>query len=329
MSRSVDALTVIAVIDLLRAHPEGVELSELARRFQVPEEDMSEILWTIWTLGVRDETGYDDPVGMFDFDADAFADDWIVLTHDPVRTAPVRYTAAEQATVVLGLEVLRAGATDAEREHIDPLLANLRGGAAGSPAASWTDDPNDDALADAIRERRRVRLLYRPEEADGAEWRTVEPLRLENRGASTYLNAWCCRREGLRWFRLDRIQALEPTDDPADPHTEAERDRELAVAGRGLVKVELRVGAGARTAIEPYAAGRMPKPDAAGRIRVTVPLRSWRIAARLVGENAGEVVVLGPPEVRDAVHRWALDARASLIGPEQGAPDPAPGVDPA
>ena len=312
MSANFDALTVIAVVDLLRANPEGVPLAELAERFQLTPDEMRDVLWHIWTLAVKDETGYDDPATMFEFDATAFDEDWIVLTHDPARTAPVRYTATEQATVTLGLEILRAGATRSERAHIDPLLAKLRGTEPAVPAASRTADPREAQLTAAIDAGRRVRIRYRAEDGDGMHWRTVEPLRLVNHGASSYLNAWCRLREGLRWFRLDRIHDLELTDEPSDAHTEAERDRPLEVHGRGLTRVELLVAPAARSALTPYVRGRLPRPDAAGFTRVTVPLRSWRVAARLVGENPGSVTVLGPAEVRDAVREWARAARAKL-----------------
>ena len=329
MSVKVDALTVLAIIDLLRAHPEGVGLDDLARRFDYSTEDMRSLIFEIWTLGVKDETGYDDPGGMFEFDSDAFEEeDWIVLTHDPVRTTPVRYTPSEHATVLLGLEVLRASATVTERPHIDAVIAKLRGesDAVGlatdaelseqlpaTPAASRHDDPFELALDRAIREHLRVRIQYRSEHGASADWRTIEPLRIVTQGASSYVNAWCRTRDEMRWFRLDRIRDLEATDETADPHTEEERERALDVRGRNLTDVELLVGAAAWPSVRPYFKGkRIPEPGADGYRRVKTALVSWRIAARLVAENAGEVTVLSPQHVRDAVVAWAGEARAAL-----------------
>jgi predicted DNA-binding transcriptional regulator YafY len=69
-----------------------------------------------------------------------------------------------------------------------------------------------DALHAAVDERRVVRLGY--ESPDGRRSdREVEPLCLAFWGQAWTLGCWCRLRRDFRNFRLDRIVALETTDD--------------------------------------------------------------------------------------------------------------------
>ena len=78
-----------------------------------------------------------------------------------------------------------------------------------NPAVGFLAQAN--RYRDAIARGERLRLHYRGEFAERAEWREVDPLRLELRPEGEYLNAWCRTRGGPRWFRADRILAAEPT----------------------------------------------------------------------------------------------------------------------
>ncbi|NLT26347.1 MAG: WYL domain-containing protein [Microbacteriaceae bacterium] len=305
-------LVHVSVLELLRRHPGGLDLGDLAARFGLDRERMRRVVVELWTLGLHDADGREIPGENFDFDADALDDDWVRLTYDPVGTAPVRFGAAERVMVVAGLEVLRAGAGDAEAALLDRLAAKLRDERDPATPGAASTGPRLRALGDAIARGERLRLHYRGEFAERAEWREVDPLRLELRPEGEYLNAWCRTRGGPRWFRADRILAAEPTGEPADAHDEAVRQRPLEVRAPGSVRVELVVAPSAFAAIAPYLpAGRRLRPDADGLARATVSLRSWRVAARLVAEHAGAVRVAGPAEARRAVADWAREALAA------------------
>ena len=55
--------------------------------------------------------------------------------------------------------------------------------------------------------------------------RTVDPMRLLLVDGHWYLEAWCRRAEGVRLFRLDRVDDVVVLDEPAAPPPQAhERD---------------------------------------------------------------------------------------------------------
>jgi predicted DNA-binding transcriptional regulator YafY len=137
---------------------------------------------------------------------------------------PLTFTADEAALLILGGELVR--------ERVDPLLrpaaeSALRTLAGVLPAdrraemerrrqgmffASVAGQANDHRLVlarRAIEERRVVRLLYHALRRDQPAPRDVEPIRLIHFTDAWYLAGYCRLRQGVRMFRLDRIDRLE------------------------------------------------------------------------------------------------------------------------
>lgn len=316
----IDALLLASVLDVLRGHPHGHDLASLAERFGLSTARMRSVIEFLWTVGVRDEQGFDDPSSMFDFDAEALDEDWVRLTHDPVRTAPTRFTSVEHAAVLTGLSVLRASANAEEAARIDALAAKLTGVTSetheSAPGAGRSVDRWLEPIRTALERGEQLRIHYRGEFADAGRWRQVDPLRLEVRGASTYLNAWCHEAREPRWFRTDRIRDLERTELPAGTHNESERARPLEVRKASGPEVDLAVAPSAIALIRPYLAGKpVPAPDADGMVRIRVKLRATGVAVRLAAEQAGAIIVEGPAEVRNEVAKWAEAALAALDDP--------------
>ena len=69
--------------------------------------------------------------------------------------------------------------------------------------------PSLEKLRRAVREHRRVELLYRSEARPAAQSRQVDPYALVHRWGWWYLVAYCHLRGELRTFRVDRIEALQ------------------------------------------------------------------------------------------------------------------------
>lgn len=86
-------------------------------------------------------------------------------------------------------------------------LADLEPSAAALPGGM--DLP--PYLAQALRERRRLRLEYQSKQ--GVTQRVVEPLRVYIAGQDLYLTAYCHLRHERRTFRLDRIVMMRLDDD--------------------------------------------------------------------------------------------------------------------
>ncbi|MGY1642062.1 helix-turn-helix transcriptional regulator [Geodermatophilus sp. SYSU D00703] len=70
------------------------------------------------------------------------------------------------------------------------------------------------AVEQALTRRRVLVLRYRDGEGVVSR-RSVEPQLLARSGRHWFLVAWCREREALRWFREDRIEGVEPTEETA------------------------------------------------------------------------------------------------------------------
>ena len=67
---------------------------------------------------------------------------------------------------------------------------------------------------DAIREGSQLRLAYFSAQRDSISHRDVDPLRLYSLDNTWYFEAYCHSAQGLRNFRLDRIETLQPNGRP-------------------------------------------------------------------------------------------------------------------
>ena len=77
-------------------------------------------------------------------------------------------------------------------------------------------------MRDALAAGRALRIRYYTAGRDAVSQRTIDPMRLlivEGRG---YLEAWCRRAEGVRLFRLDRVEDVQVLDEPSAPPPDAE-----------------------------------------------------------------------------------------------------------
>ena len=86
----------------------------------------------------------------------------------------------------------------------------------------------------------------RPRPATSTTERTVDPLRVFESDGHAYLEAWCRRAEGMRVFRVDRIEDVTLLDEPARPPGDVQlRDLSEGVfqPASDHLLVELRVSA--------------------------------------------------------------------------------------
>jgi predicted DNA-binding transcriptional regulator YafY len=175
-----------------------------------------------------------------------------------VPLPPVSLTPEEAAAVAVALSAQPDGPySDAGRGALEKVLGVLEPDpvrrAQLLATSLWVSAEAEHAaelratLERAVARRRVVVLRYRG--GDGrATRREVEPQLLCRGASSWYLVAWCREREAPRWFRADRIEGVEPTEEtaprrdpvlfgaPSDTHP-AGRGRRTAPAEprRGLV----------------------------------------------------------------------------------------------
>ncbi|MGY1745886.1 helix-turn-helix transcriptional regulator [Blastococcus sp. SYSU D00695] len=304
---------LLSLVPYLTARPDGVPLAEAARDFGVPERQVRRDLELLWMCGLP---GYG-PGDLIDL---SFEGDRVRVTFTAGMVRPLRLTTDEAVALVVALRALLELPGLAEREAVSRALAKISAvaGHAGervSPVA-LSVDAREQALAvvrDGLERRRALHLHYYVPTRDERTERTVDPMRLLLVDGHSYLEAWCRRAEGVRLFRLDRVDDVVVLDEPAAPPPEAhERDVEGGVyrPGPDATPVRLRLAGSARWVAEYYPVEDVREvEDPPGGLAVSVRTADPAWARRLVASLGGGAVVDEPAELAAAV---AADARAAL-----------------
>lgn len=202
------------------------------------------------------------------------------------------------------------------RKLVRALPEPLRGTAEGAASSVLVDPgrwgetrrqfrpPRLEELEKALADSVQVRLGY-SDRSGKASLRTIHPFGLALKGTVWYLLAGTS--EGLRTFRVSRVTAVEPTDEPVERPdgfdlAEAwsqvvERVDEL----RTPVEVEALADPGAieglRWIFQKRASFGPPKDD--GRVPVNVRGQGLRVLALELAGFGRSVEVLSPPEARE------------------------------
>jgi predicted DNA-binding transcriptional regulator YafY len=197
-----------ALVEHLRAHtPRAVSAHTLADHFEVSARTIERDLLALQQAGV--------PIY-----AENGRNGGYIL--DASRTLPpVNFTAEEAAAVALALA--RSGAAPlaasagsaltkimAAMSDVDAAAARELGARVLIFAPQRTRgrqpaSPVPRVIDQAIVERRVLRVGYR-DKTGATTRRELEPLTVMAAGAHWYLTAWCRLRDGVRAFRLDRIE---------------------------------------------------------------------------------------------------------------------------
>src|SRR3954467_15689726 len=240
---------LLALVPYLTARPDGVALAEAARDFGVAERQLRSDLELLWMCGLP---GYV-PGDLIDL---SFEGDRVRVTFTAGMVRPLRLTTDEAVALIVALRTLLELPGLVERDAVSRALAKVST-AAGHAAERVTPvavsvDAREQALAvvrEGLERERALHLHYYVPTRDERTERTVDPMRLLLVDGKAYLEAWCRRAEGMRLFRLDRVDDVEVLDEPAAPPPQAhERDVEGGVypPAPGAAAVRLRLGRTAR-----------------------------------------------------------------------------------
>jgi proteasome accessory factor C len=157
-----------------------------------------------------------------------------------------------------------------------------------------------------------VELRYYTATRDESTERIVDPMRIFESDGHSYLEAWCRRAEGMRVFRVDRIERATVLEEAARPPADAQlRDISEGVfspAPEHLLAV-LRVGPGYAWVAEYYPTEEVVDDGGQRRISLRVADPAW-VRALALG-SAGEVEVLSPEWLAEAIHTEANGALAA------------------
>ncbi len=145
------------------------------------------------------------------------------LLREPIHLPPLTLTAEELEALHFGMSVAAQATEPALQKAAASLLAKID---RAIPASRRTDpqdwgfavypqkeaqasQPHLPALRRAVREKRKLRLIYQKATDQMAEERQVRPLQIEFWGWAWTLTTWCELRGDFRVFRADRILSAE------------------------------------------------------------------------------------------------------------------------
>ncbi|HYH25502.1 MAG TPA: WYL domain-containing protein [Blastococcus sp.] len=313
-SSTTDRMTrLLALVPYLSARPGGVALGEAARDFGVTERQVRSDLELLWMCGLP---GYG-PGDLIDV---SFEGDRVRVTFSAGMVRPLRLTTDEAVALVVALRTLLELPGLAERDAVGRALAKVST-ATGDAAERVTPvavsvDAREETLTvvrGALEDRRALHLHYYVPTRDERTERTVDPMQLLLVEGRWYLEAWCRRAEGVRLFRLDRVDDVAVLDDPAAPPPEATSrnvDDGVYRPEPDAPAVRLRLARAARWVADYYPVEDVaPVEDPPGGLAVTVRTADLAWARRLVASLGGNALVDEPADIGTQV---AAEARAAL-----------------
>jgi proteasome accessory factor C len=294
-------------------HNQDLHISEVAANFGITREELEADLRILICSGLPE--GYPDDLLDIQWD-----DDHVTISQDLDLKRPVRFTVEEACALLTGLETLNGLPELAEGGTLESVTLKLMAAAgeeglkAAALSAPEVGPGNLAALEtarEAIRSGAQLRLRYFSPLRDTVSERDIDPLRLYSLDNTWYLEAYCHSAQGLRNFRLDRIEALEPTGRPAAESAKPGDSVPVKLFtpndDDAVVVVELtRRGAG--LADEYYAERTAELPD--GGLLAEIRFGSTDWLPMFVAQHGGTARVLEPAGVAEASRQWLSAALA-------------------
>ena len=305
---------LLSLVPYLLAHP-GVRVAQMAEDFGVGEEQLWRDLELLWMCGLP---GYG-PGDLVDL---SFSEDTVTVTEDAGMRRPLRLSTSEATALLVALRALTEVPGMVDSDAVLRAVAKIEaavGSAAGPTGVvvglTAREESNTAAVRAALERGRALWIRYYTASRDVVSERTVDPMRLllmEGRG---YLEAWCRRAEGVRLFRLDRLDEVRELDEPADPPSAA-RPTDLS---SGLFRpaddqreAVLRLEPEARWVAEYYPVDELIEhADGHAEIRLRFTDDAWLV--RLVLGLGGRAQVVHPERLRAAVAERAEHALRGLV----------------
>jgi proteasome accessory factor C len=300
---------LLALVPYLQARP-GIEVADAAADFGVTEAQLRRDLTLLWMCGLPGHG----PGDLIDI---SFEGETVSVIFDAGMSRPLRLTAEEALALVVALRTLAETPGLADSDAVQRALAKVEAAAGGAVDDSTVAVELDHTqrliplLQRAIDERRALRMRYYSASRDETGERTVDPVRLFDADGRTYLEAWCRQAEGMRVFRLDRIEDVALLDEPAAvPEGAQLRDLSEGVfqpASEHLL-VDLRLGRAYAWVADYYPAEDVTDDGDEVRVSLRVADPGW--VRSLVLGSAGQVEVLSPDWLAEGIRNEAEQALA-------------------
>lgn len=197
-------------------HHQGLHIRDVAAQFGITRKELEDDLRILICSGLPE--GYPDDLLDIRWD-----DDHVYIIQDLELNRPVRFAVDEACALLTGLETLNGLPELAEVNALESVTLKLMAAAGeqglqaaqlSGPAVAPGNTATLETARDAIAQGAQLRLRYFSPQRDTVSERDVDPLRLYSLDNTWYLEAYCHSSEGLRNFRLDRIEELQPNGLP-------------------------------------------------------------------------------------------------------------------
>ncbi len=286
----------------------GATVSELAEHFSVSEKEIISVVKVLGFSGVGTYAWGE----TFQLDWDALEEDGYVTFIEMValEDAP-RLSTAEAATFISGLNFLKSLPEFASDPDIPKLAQLLQNGSSAQQASIYEIRPGtleyDYAkIRNAIAKQVRIRCEYTNLKGEHSH-RELDPLRLETRDQSVYLQAYCLRDSSVKFFKLDQMRITEITSTPiSEEARSAELHEDIYEPSETDIEVVVELEPEAFVIAAEFSNGEKIVELENGRIRATISIGYLPHLGKLICEFGGAAVVVGPPEAREVVRDYAL-----------------------
>ena len=299
----------LAIMDLiLRSGPKS--LNELSEHFRVPESVIEQAVRAI--ILSEDGRQY---VSFFDFDWSAWEEESIVDLRPNSSLVRQPTLGRHQATALAaGLDYLSTMPAFSNSDALEQLRSLFA--STDVPAGKVVLQLPEgvlDVIRNAISTRVRIEFDY-VNQGGSQSRRIAEPLRIDFRGGKHYLRAFCLTSDSLRSFRLDRITALEITDEAINPkNLDTEIPDEIFGNAEGGDAVKIKADISAREIFTNFPTNSAPVQagsSLAGEIRIG----NLNHLGRHIARYGGLVEVLEPESARAIVRQFVERALAGSEG---------------
>ncbi|HEY3262259.1 MAG TPA: WYL domain-containing protein [Pseudonocardiaceae bacterium] len=308
---------LLALVPYLLARP-GIRIDEAAADFGVTDAQLRRDLELLWMCGLP---GYG-PGDLIDL---SFDSETVTVTFDAGMNRPLRLAAAEATALVVALRALVDTPGVLDTDAVQRALAKIEAAAGMAEQAPMVvglatrEEAATATVREALDRRRALRLRYYTASRDAITDRTVDPMRLLLLEGRSYLEAWCRLAEGVRFFRLDRIEHVTLLDEASSPPAHA-RPTDVSA---GLFRpapdqrvAVLLLGPDAAWVAEYYPVDEVVElGNGASRVRMRYADEAWMV--RLLLGLGSDVTVQEPPELAAALRQRAAAAlrRSRAAGP--------------
>jgi proteasome accessory factor C len=301
---------LLALVPYLLAH-QGIAAAEAAADFGITEAQLRRDLSLLWVCGLPGHS----PGDLIDL---SFEGDTISVIFDAGISRPLRLTSEEALALMIGLRTLAEAPGLTDRDAVERALAKIES-AAGGPVAANTvavelDETERTLLVAqrALAGGRAMRIRYYTATRDDTTERVIDALRLFDLEGNSYVEAWCRSAEGMRVFRVDRIEHVEILDEPAAPPATAQlRDLSEGVytPDPEHLLVILRLTSAYAWVAEYYPGEEQSDSD--GRVQLSLRVADPTWVRTLVLGSGGQVEVLAPGWLADSIRAEAAAALAA------------------